>query len=887
MKTITIRPAVAMCALAIGVGLPSTPPAGAAPGPRRSAAVPASRVALHPRRSSAARSRPRGGAATPRPKAGNGAASVRPAPGPVLRTLEIQPASFALRSRGSRQLLLVSGTYSDGSVRDLSGAAVYSSAPGRVAAVSATGLVRSAGDGATTITARVGKVTGQAQVKVSGMLDLPPRLSFTRDVVPVLTQAGCNALSCHGSPVGKAGFKLSMYGFDPALDHGAIATQPRTTPPGQAREPAESTPTPNFRIDRVAAEKSLFLLKPTMQVPHQGGMRFKKDSPEYRLLLDWLTSGAVNDAADDPLSVTELEILPRERIFTAPEDPQRLLVTAHYSDGTTEDVTHKAIFSSNDDAVAMVDFAGQTEARGVGETVVLTRYLGRVGTAALLLPQPGAARDTDYATFRPANFIDEHTLTKWKKLRFAPSDLCSDTEFLRRVSLDLTGTLPTPTDIRAFLADVRADKRARKIDELLERPEYADWWTVFWGDLLRNNSRLLQAAGTKSYYAWIRQNVVADRPYDAFVRELVTAKGNTDTVGPTNFYRLARTPPDMAEQTAQLFLGTRLQCANCHNHPFEKWTRTAYHQFAAFFARVGVRNVQQISEVSVRPNGEHRHPETNQPLTPAVLGEAHTEIPADGDRREALATWLTNRTNPMFARGMVNRLWGQLFGIGIVEPVDDVRVTNPPSNEALLDALAKEFLRQNFSVKAMLRTLANSRTYQLSVRANPRNEKDTRNFSRAYYRRLKAEALLDGISQATNVPELFAGYPAGTRATQLVDNNVASYFMDIFGRPRRQVVCTCEREETANLTQTLHMLNGNTLQSKLTAAAGRVASWARSRSPDAEIVDEMYLWSLSRLPETEERERTVRLLGAAGDRRQTLEDLYWALLNAREFLYNH
>jgi hypothetical protein len=810
----------------------------------------------------------------------------RPAPKPAaaapippdrqLRKLEILPARISLSGAGARQLLVVTGTYADGSVRDVSDRVAYSSTRPDIAAVSTDGKVSPAKDGSAFVRAALGSISAQVLAQVTDS-KAGGELSFTRDIVPILTQAGCNALSCHGSPVGKAGFKLSMYGFDPALDHDAIVKQKRGT--GDRA----------LRIDAANPEQSLVVQKPTMQVPHQGGMRFKAGSPEHALLLKWLKAGAPMDAEDPAPVVSQLELLPTEQVLSGLGERQRLAVMAHWSDGRVEDVTERSVFSTNDDAVAKVDTRGRVEVGATGETAILARFLGRVGVSRIVVPQKDRVAPKEYERFIAEGFIDRLALAKWQKLRIVPADLSTDTEFLRRVSLDLIGTLPTSAEVRSFTADRGADKRARKIDELLGRPEFADWWALFWGDMLRNNSRLILPQGAKIYRDWIHQSVAADKPYDQFVRELVTASGQTFESGPANFFRVARTPPDQAEQVAQLFLGVRLQCANCHNHPFEKWTRTSYHQFAALFARVQVRNLpaNQGSEINRLETGEYKHPENNQVLAPAVLADSPVEMPSDSDRRTVLADWLTARDNRLFARNLVNRLWGQLFGRGIVEPVDDIRVTNPAVNEPLLEALADELVRQNFSVKSMLRLLANSRTYQLSARSSRRNAGDTRNFSRAYYRRLKAEALLDAISQATDIAENFAQHPAGTRAIQLTDNRVASYFLDTFGRPRREVVCSCEREEVANITQALHMMNGSTVQSKISSARSRAATMDAAGKSTREIVEELYLWTLSRLPDSDELERALKLFEEGGTRKGPLEDLFWVLLNSREFLYNH
>jgi hypothetical protein len=476
----------------------------------------------------------------------------------VLKSLELFPAPVTLSGARGRQLLLVTGTFSDGTVRDVSTEVKYASAGPKVAAVSTAGLVTPVADGRAEVRVALGKVTAKVPVTVARAAE-PAAVSFTRDIVPLLTQGGCNSLSCHGSPVGKSGFKLSMYGSDPADDFNAIVNQERTVPEKGKRVDAD-------------AEKSLILAKPTMTVPHQGGMRFKIGSPEHQTLTAWLRGGMPNDTAE-AAKLTALEIAPADRVLSRTGQKQRLLVTARYADGAAEDVTAKVVYLSNDDSVAGIS-EGVLEAAGVGETAVLARYLGQVGTTQVYVPQSGTTREADYAGFRPVSYVDRLALAKWRKMGYVPSALCTDAEYLRRVRLDLTGTLPTPDEVRAFTADPALDKREKKVDELLATPEYADWWTVFWGDGLRNNSRLIQQKGAVAYRGWIRQSVVENKPYDRFARELVTATGGNFSVGPASFYRVANSTVDRAEQVAQLFLGIRLNCAQCHNHPFEKWTRT-------------------------------------------------------------------------------------------------------------------------------------------------------------------------------------------------------------------------------------------------------------------------------------------------------------------------
>jgi hypothetical protein len=793
----------------------------------------------------------------------------------ALSSISVEPGAVTLHGPRARQPLLVTGHYSDGTLRDLSISARISVVAPRVAAA-VDGAVVPRGNGQTVAKVAAGSKSAVVRITVKDF-QAGAALSFTSDVVPVLTRAGCNSLSCHGSPVGKAGFKLSMYGSDPALDQRAIARLER------------ASPNKGKRIDSEHPERSLVLLKPTMSVPHQGGLRFRSGSATYETLLGWIRAGANMDPPDSVPRVRRLALFPGERQLAAAGERQRVLVRAEFSDGTSQDVTHQAIFSASDDSIASVDGEGVVTAGLPGETAVLARYLGRVGLMRMMVLPRARPALKDYAGFHPANFIDELTLARWKRTGTAPSESCGDAEFLRRVSLDLIATLPTPDEIRKFLADRDPQRRSKKVEELLARPEFADWWAVYWGEILRNNGRLLQPKGAQTFHDWIRESVAQNKPYDQFVRELLIASGPTFQSGPANFYRVANTPTDRAEQVAQIFLGIRLQCANCHNHPFEKWTRYNYHAFAAFFARVQAQgNNNQGFLIKLQPKGEYINPETRQPLAAEVLGDEKIDVPDDGDRREALAAWMTSSSNTLFARNIVNRLWARFFGKGITEPVDDVRATNPPSNEALLDRLAQDLVAHHFDLKHTMRLVCTSRTYQLSARPNRYNAGDTANFSRAYLRRLGAEQLLDAVCQATNVPENFgANVPRGTRAIQLADNRVASYFLDVFGRPRREVVCVCERSDESNLPQVLNLINGDTLHQKITSSNGRAAELARSGKAAPEIADELYLWTLSRLPTVVERDRAAAEISRARDPRPAIEDRLWVLLNSREFLFNH
>jgi hypothetical protein len=703
----------------------------------------------------------------------------------------------------------------------------------------------------------------------------PRAVSFRHEVEPILTRAGCNAGACHGTPSGKNGFRLSLRGYDPALD---IFTLTREV---HAR-----------RLDLLAPPASLLLRKATAQAPHEGGQRLTPGDTQYNLLLRWIAEGARDDSASAP-PLTHLEISPPHDILDEPATTRQLRVLAHFGDGSRRDVTHLTRFGVNDDTIAIVLPDGQVEKRKAGEAAVTAEYLGQMATARLLFrdAKPGFV----WHTPPEHNYIDHHVFAKLRLLRLQPSPLCSDSEFLRRVFLDVIGKLPTPDEVRCFLGSDDPNKRQRVIDELLERPEFADWWALKWADRLGCNQRFVGKIGAHLYHEWIRQAMLANMPDDELARIIVTGRGGNYSNPPAGFYRRLRDPQARAEEVAQLFLGVRIGCARCHNHPGERWTQDDYYGFAAFFARVRYRNgpffvqiYDKEETVYEARQGEVVQPRTRQTMPPRFLGGAVASLRPAGDRREVLARWLTTPHNPFFARNASNRIWYHLFGQGIVEPVDDFRGSNPPCNEELLDALAADYARHNFDRKYLIRTIVSSRTYQLSATPTEDNAEDSRYFSHARVRLLQAEQLLDAIASAAGAAVKFPAIPLGTSAAALPDGEYKHPFLEAFGRPARAMVCECERDTDTNLGQALHLVGGRTVHALLHDPAGLAARLAASSLPDDKMIEELFLASLSRVPSAEERGLLIDKLRKSGtDRCRILEDILWALVNHKEFLFQH
>jgi len=789
--------------------------------------------------------------------------------------LTVHPAEFALRGGDAEQQLVVTG--SGARHIDLTRSAAFKMEDESVARVDAGGVVKPVGEGVTRVVVQHKGATAQAVVRViSAAGDLP--VSFKLDVMPILTARGCNSGPCHGKARGQNGFKLSLLGFDPDFDYAALTQHAR-----------------GRRVFPAAAERSLLLRKAAGLVPHGGGKRLAAGSADYRTLRRWIEAGVPRAIPEEP-KLDRVEVWPTQRLMR-PDEQQQLLATAHYTDGTQRDVTALTTFQSSEAAVVPVAESGLVAAGPLpGEASIMARYSGMIATARISIPLPGEKPADLYAKLPRNNFIDESVWQKLESLGIVPSPAVGDAKFMRRVYLDIIGRVPTPEEVRSFLSDTDPDRRNKLVDTLLERPEYADHWATKWNDLLLPNPYRVGIKAVMNYDAWIRTQFRANVPYDEFVRRLVTARGSTWENGATTLFRDRRTPDEVTTLVSQLFLGIRLECAKCHQHPFEKWGQEDFYRFAAYFARVGHRGgiSPPISgseeKIFTAPADGRRyvvkHPATEEILEPSPLfGEAPGVSPEE-DPRKALAAWMTSDANPYFAQVMANRVWADLMGRGIVEPVDDFRATNPPTNEPLIEALGEEFRRKNYDIRELLRTICRSHVYSLSSETNERNVADTRNYSRHYRQRLRAEVLLDAVCDITGVPEKFPAMPAGSRAVQLWTRRVDSVFLDTFGRPDRNQDPPCERTGETAVTQALHLMNSPRLYAKVTSNSGQAAKLAASEQSPEEIVEELYLLIYNRFPTPEESEYGAGLYGTDGAaRRQVTEDLMWALLNTPEFLF--
>ena len=781
--------------------------------------------------------------------------------------IEVFPPNFKLGSSRAEMHLAVTGYYAGGGVQDLTRAAEFVSTNEQVVKIAGR-LAQPAANGQAEIAVRVAGQEVKVPVEVAGQ-ETVERVSFNYGTLAALSKQGCNQGACHGSPSGKGGFRLSLRAYDPAVDTLTLVREAY-----------------NRRTNVYQPDASLLLQKPLMEVAHGGGRRIRKSDPSYAILHDWIAQGCQTDPADAPTCV-KVEIYPRQRILHRPAHTQQMVVLAHFSDGTVRDVTSLASFSSSDEAVATVDGTGLVVGQDRGEAAILVRYLEKIETAYMMFLKevPGFQWNNP----PEQNYVDKFVFEKLRQLQLLPSDPCSDEEFIRRVHLDVIGELPTVSEVHAFLADQDAQKRAKLIDALLERPEYADFWALKWSDLLRLRNNKVTASGVPKFYRWIVHALRTDMPYDQFARELLTAGGSTFKNPPANFFRTATDTNDCTETTSQLFLGIRIQCAKCHNHPFERWTQDNYYGIGAFFNRVQRKPSAEPDElvVWVARAGEVTQPRTGKQMKPWLPLTGDAELPGEDDRRKAFADWLVKPDNPFFAKVEVNRLWGHLMGRGIVEPVDDFRDSNPPSSAALLDALAQDFVAHGFDRKHILRTILNSRTYQHSSRKNEFNKSDVKYFSHSRTRLLSAEQLLDAICQVTSVAEKYAGLPAGTRATQLPSPDVDNYFLKVFGQPARETACQCERSSESNLSQALQMINGPLVHGKVRDENNRLRMLLKAGKSNQEIITELYLAAFARAPSEPEMTAAVNHITASGDQVKGLEDVCWALLNANEFLFQH
>lgn len=784
--------------------------------------------------------------------------------------LKVDPPALRLEGPSARRLILVEGVNVKGDSVDLTRKARYRSLNPTIATVDERGFVRATGDGQTSIVVELGKDSRAIPVRVESS-KTRRTFNFENDVVPILSKLGCNASGCHGKAEGQNGFKLSVFGFDPEADYAALTRESR-----------------GRRVFPAAPAQSLVLLKMAGDIPHGGGIKASHDSEDYRTVRDWIAEGMPLGAATDP-KVVAIRVEPHERRL-AMKGSQQLRVTARYTDGREIDVTAHAKFQSNNEALGRVDSDGLVSAGDVpGDVAIMAAYLGAVDVFQAIVPRPASAMlPAESRGSEPLTPIDRAVDRKLRKLNIVPSGICTDAEYLRRVSLDLIGTLPTPEESRRFLTDTQPDRRARLVDELLQRSEYADYWALKWADLLRVDREKLGHKRAFAFYRWLRDQIANNTPLDAFARSVVTAEGPLDEAGPANFYKVVTKPGDAASSLVQVFLGVRIACAECHHHPYDRWAQDDYHGMAAYFSAVSVKPGVRGESVLAAGEAIAREPRTGRTLKPHPLGAEPPAVPKGVDARQGLAEWLTASGNPYFARNLANRYWAHFLGRGLVEPVDDVRDTNPPSNPELLDALASILVTSHFDTHALIRAIVGSDAYQRSTAPNSTNLDDEQNDSRARLRRVEAEVLLDMICQTTGVPEKFAGVPAGARAIQLWDSKVPDYFLRIFGRPTRISACECERTVEPAVGQVLHLLNAPALNAKLTHDAGAIARLVRQIPDDGALADELYLVFYSRFPT--KAERTVAVHYLARDRthrRDAGEDLAWSLMNSLEFLFNH
>ncbi len=797
---------------------------------------------------------------------------------PRITEVLVEPAQVVLSDADQSVQFLVTLKMSDGTLRDATRQAEFSLGGKANLAVVEHGRLVPKGDGVVPVQASVvdpvskQKLSGSAQATIKDF-GVERQLHFVNDIEPILTKSGCNTGGCHGKASGQNGFKLSLFAFEPHFDYDALVNESR-----------------GRRVFPASPEQSLLLTKATASTVHGGGSRFDENSEAYRMLLRWIQQGVPYGAEDAP-KVQRIEVLPRERLLAGVGE-QQLRVVAYNTDGSSHDVTRHAEYKAQQPDILKVEPNGLVTTLGhTGEGAVMVRYMGVVDVARIAVPFSRGLPAESYAHFKPKGFVDELVSTKWHKLGIAPSPLCTDEEYLRRASLDVIGTLPTPEEVQKFLADKDPDKRDKLVDSLLERNEYASYWANQWGDLLRvkrgGNDGL--KSGTFAFSGWLRNAFAQNMPYDQFVRAILTAQGESAENPPVNWYRHVRNTVAQVNDSSQLFMGTRISCANCHNHPYERITQDDYWGFGAFFSRISFKRGQFGNEQSVfvKKEGTINQPRTGQQMKPKGLGGPEYEYVRGEDPREKLANWLTDPKNPFFAKAIVNRLWAHFMGVGLVEAVDDMRVTNPPSNPELLDALAKDLLNYQFDLKHVIATIMKSRAYSLSSTPIEENRTDRQNYARYTPKRLSAETLLDAVDAVSGSQEKFTGLPLGTRAIDLPDESVPSYFLNVFGRSMRETACECERSHAPNLSQILHLMNSPELQNKITNDKSRLVAMLKAKKTDEEILTDFYLRAFGRPPQAAELKDAVALIASAKDRKAEFEDFEWMFLNSKEFLFNH
>jgi len=779
--------------------------------------------------------------------------------------IQIRPAEVELRDPEASQQLLVLDSELDGPCTDLTRQVDYRVADPKIARIDSLGRIEPVADGDTTIHVQHGGLERKVPVTVSGV-EQPPPVFFADQVTPLLNKYGCNASRCHAKAEGQAGFKLSVFAEDLNADYYAIARQ------GLGR-----------RVLHTAPENSLILLKATGQVAHGGKQRFAKDSSPYRRFFRWIAEGARWEESAGQSRWTQIEVDPPVSIMAA-GGSQQLRVTAVSADGDRLCVTSIAEYKVNSSVMAQVDEQGLVQTTGIpGEVAVLVKFLDKVSVARLTLPQPTG----EFHRPPENNFVDTHVWNKLQRLNVQPSGMTDDGPFLRRLYLDTIGTLPSSEEVRSFLANQDADKRTKMVEQVLQRQEYADYWTLLWSDLLRVNREKMSPQGALAMRRWLRRQFDENRPYDELVQEILTAQGSLLAEGPTPFYKATDSPEVLSRSVSQLFLGVRLDCAQCHHHPFEQWSQADYFAFGGFFTGLKKKSISEVGEVIVARGGEDlKHPLTEEAVSTSALGAPVADFDDVVDRRQVLVDWMTAPENPFFARMIANRLWAHYFGRGLVEPIDDMRETNPATNASLLDALAQHMLEVDYDLKAFTRTLLNSSVYQLDYRANDSNRRDQQNYSHAFPKTMPAEVLLDAISQSTGVGEKFNGWPTGFRAIQIWDNQLPSYFLEVFGRPARETVCSCERGVEPSIAQALHLVNSPEIHHKIHSHQGRAKELADSAMSPEQVIDELFLTTFCRFPNEDEIQLSLEAFHRPGQSRQiAVEDILWMLLNSKEFIY--
>jgi len=795
------------------------------------------------------------------------------APDPRIVSIKAFPKQVSLETSADFHRVIVIARFKDASTHDITYQSKLTLADSSLATLTGTSLLPKK-DGSTTLKIEYRGLSTEVPVVVKDAEKTRP-VSFQLDVMPVITAAGCNTGSCHGSARGQDGFHLSLFGFDPKGDHFRLTTEMA-----------------GRRVNLAVPDESLLITKALGSVPHTGGKLMKKDSPFYNTLIEWIRGGAKFDEGEIA-KPTSIEVQPKQLVLTGPDVRIPFTIRAIYSDGTDRDVTTLSRFStSNDNSVTIKPSEGTAASKNRGEAFLLARFhTFTEGSQAIVVPADLKYTRPEITTF---SYVDNHVLEKLNKLRIVPSELADDESFLRRVFLDIVGLPPTPDERVKFLADTRKDKRDALVDDLLGRKEFTEMWVMKWAELMQirtfnNGPQQVSYKAALSYYQWLRGRIAGNVPFNKLVRELLSAEGGTFSSPATNFFQIEQDTLKLTENVAQVFMGTRIQCAQCHNHPFDRWTMDDYYSFAAFFAQVKRKPAEDPRErIVYDEGGEIQNPVTKKNMAPKFLGGPTPDL-GKQSRRVAVADWLASPENPWFAKNVVNIVWAHFNGVGIVDPVDDVRVSNPPSNPELLEALAEKFVFYNYDFKKLVRDICTSRTYQLSTRTNETNLTDNRNFSHAMIRRVRAEVLLDCISQVTATPNKFKGLPLGARAVQIADGNTSNYFLTTFGRASRATVCSCEVKMEPNLSQALHLLNGDTTQQRVRQGK-KVETLLNEKKSPADIIDSLYLTVLCRPPTEMEKEKLVSAVAEQKEPaliKETLEDIFWALLNSKEFIFNH